>query len=1053
MPAPGATEPEGTTDSKQDAERSASAAPRQNPFDTAAATSAADSVSRQDFDTARLRMSTTIASPAPSQTLDAWLSELELEEYADALRGAGYSTLRFLRLAELEEITEDVSMKRPHARLFADAFAELVGHGTPRRPPAAPTDKITDAVLQSPKQDSEELVALIPSEEQDWGVRVEGGPPIGFATLAPATLLVDAREALLRNRAFDGDLPEDWVFLKNTAPVGKKAEGKWSVGDLGTEIVVRGKTQAPSPPPTPRFVQAPSQPPPPRQTRDEELLPASQARRPPPEGFSAHTVFVNHETGEHSSPTLRLLTMPPAVSSPEPPTGLGDASSQDGGSSLVFSSTAGDISGTSRTGGTKSPSEGLESAKALAKALGDSAPETDSESASPEEKKRAQWAKMREQFTRGSRATTEDGQVGVVLEDPAAEGTQANRVQLQMGDGSVTDPIRIDALTVAPVPLFRMEDCTLLVWGIPGGSEYDEAWLREVFGEFGEFVAGSRRKRDDIAFVSTRAIPTAAVLSALSLTDCLCLQGLVTFRNEYHVIDLLADADITAKSYNALRQAGAKQVTMRSFGGDLMNSEDARTWMDHADNDELRLAIGMPEQDRKGALNDAWMESVSMTKENVTDFQLFLAIDCGRGLPAMDMNSGDPFCRAWFVDPMADCEWHHQEPIEDEPEEVDAKQGCLPCMGGPEIPDVPLFDGQHLLGNTTVESKNYDNPNFLWSLTEERVVPGIGGRGWLVVQLLDQDKWDDSVVGQITINLDSVANDEEVGGWYTVGADDDTALGVIQIRLLLCSHPKLADSSKTFLLEDYDVLQITQTAISLRDGYCSDRETLRGMQADGSRLMWRADELMNRAFRTLDVDGGGSIDPDELAVIMALVGENLSALELGLMVVECKTWAGKSDQPALVEEVDLDDEDSGINRSEFKNMLTVYWTCRRYNTKDNPAVRGLATREKPKVAYSPNEVIVTRDGVPVDEDDAMTTTIEGEPGFFGNTNETEVAITNDLPPCPTWMTELAKAHDRLDGDQRVGSVFWWFLRSVFNGRILISYLKNPDFLSRHLISY
>ena len=171
MPAPGATEPEGTTDSKQDAERSASAAPRQNPFDTAAATSAADSVSRQDFDTARLRMSTTIASPAPSQTLDAWLSELELEEYADALRGAGYSTLRFLRLAELEEIGEDVSMKRPHARLFAAAFAELVAHETQRRPPmAVAADKDMDATFQSPRQvNEEEVVALIPPEEHPPG--------------------------------------------------------------------------------------------------------------------------------------------------------------------------------------------------------------------------------------------------------------------------------------------------------------------------------------------------------------------------------------------------------------------------------------------------------------------------------------------------------------------------------------------------------------------------------------------------------------------------------------------------------------------------------------------------------------------------------------------------------------------------------------------------------------------------------------------------------------------------------------------------------------------
>ena len=106
-------------------------------------------VSRQDFDDARLRMSTTIAAPSPGQTpvqddvdvgllkltpgaeaspgtpMDEWLEELELEMYADALRGAGYSTLRFLRAADLQEIAADVPMKRPHARAFAEAWAEL----------------------------------------------------------------------------------------------------------------------------------------------------------------------------------------------------------------------------------------------------------------------------------------------------------------------------------------------------------------------------------------------------------------------------------------------------------------------------------------------------------------------------------------------------------------------------------------------------------------------------------------------------------------------------------------------------------------------------------------------------------------------------------------------------------------------------------------------------------------------------------------------------------------------------------------------------------------
>ena len=57
----------------------------------------------------------------------------------------------------------------------------------------------------------------------------------------------------------------------------------------------------------------------------------------------------------------------------------------------------------------------------------------------------------------------------------------------------------------------------------------------------------------------------------------------------------------------------------------------------------------------------------------------------------------------------------------------------------------------------------------------------------------------------------------------------------------------------------------------------------------------------------------------------------------------------------------------------------------------------------------------------------MTVTLEGEAGFFGTSSPTEVPVTNDLPPCPTWMTELAKAHTRLQAEERVGPGFWWFL--------------------------
>lgn len=74
-------------------------------------------------------------------------------------------------------------------------------------------------------------------------VRVEGhGPLIGWARFDDDTPLSDVRTSLMCNPAFQAKLPADWVFVKKNAPVGKKAEGKWTVRNLGHEIVLRGKS-------------------------------------------------------------------------------------------------------------------------------------------------------------------------------------------------------------------------------------------------------------------------------------------------------------------------------------------------------------------------------------------------------------------------------------------------------------------------------------------------------------------------------------------------------------------------------------------------------------------------------------------------------------------------------------------------------------------------------------------------------------------------------------------------------------------------------------------
>eukprot|EP01043_Picozoa_sp_COSAG02_P026946 COSAG02_NODE_1567_length_11900_cov_6.050250_11_plen_848_part_00 len=75
-----------------------------------------------------------------------------------------------------------------------------------------------------------------------WVVRMESGDsPIGYATFATDTLLQTVRVALLQGHEMVRHLPSEWVFVKNAAPVAKKAEGKWRLCDLGDEIVVRAK--------------------------------------------------------------------------------------------------------------------------------------------------------------------------------------------------------------------------------------------------------------------------------------------------------------------------------------------------------------------------------------------------------------------------------------------------------------------------------------------------------------------------------------------------------------------------------------------------------------------------------------------------------------------------------------------------------------------------------------------------------------------------------------------------------------------------------------------
>ena len=64
--------------------------------------------------------------------MHAWLAELKLERYGDAIRAAGYDELEFFVTAlesDLEELAAEIGMKRPHARALVVGWKKLVANG------------------------------------------------------------------------------------------------------------------------------------------------------------------------------------------------------------------------------------------------------------------------------------------------------------------------------------------------------------------------------------------------------------------------------------------------------------------------------------------------------------------------------------------------------------------------------------------------------------------------------------------------------------------------------------------------------------------------------------------------------------------------------------------------------------------------------------------------------------------------------------------------------------------------------------------------------------
>ncbi len=70
------------------------------------------------------------AAASSGPTIDEWLAELDLSEYAAPMKQHGYTSLRFLvegaEEADLDELAQDIGMKKPHLRVLKRTWKKLV---------------------------------------------------------------------------------------------------------------------------------------------------------------------------------------------------------------------------------------------------------------------------------------------------------------------------------------------------------------------------------------------------------------------------------------------------------------------------------------------------------------------------------------------------------------------------------------------------------------------------------------------------------------------------------------------------------------------------------------------------------------------------------------------------------------------------------------------------------------------------------------------------------------------------------------------------------------
>ena len=281
---------------------------------------------------------------------------------------------------------------------------------------------------------------------------------------------------------------------------------------------------------------------------------------------------------------------------------------------------------------------------------------------------------------------------------------------------------------------------------------------------------------------------------------------------------------------------------------------------------------------------------------------VFIEVRAANGLPRTEITGIDAYANVW-----------HQH---DEPPPIDRSRipdrGGWSCCGHRPLAEPPVVADDSVrareeFGVTKVVQHEL-SPRWNFTADCELVgeeLGGGGGAGWVVIDVVDHDRWnDDECVGRVVIPLDEASGviQEDVVvqksfplSWAP-GQTSPWPCGSVEIRILVSS---LQDGcfplQKSYLLKSFDFLSLYRQVLAQDDngsaasaggsagGGSSPRgkqsEVFRGVQltkAEAARLKWRLGEVLRSAFVVFDVDGDGSIHPQELMHVMALLGEPLS---------------------------------------------------------------------------------------------------------------------------------------------------------------------------------